>query len=51
MKELSNEQKAYDLAVAYATSISVVREGLSENTFYDEYKIAYEQFMKLVNEA
>lgn len=49
MKELTNEQKAHDLAVAYATYVSTRRsEETDVEPFYEDYMNSYEHFLNLI---
>ena len=48
-KKLSVEQKAHDLAVAYAaTSISKSGEHFEIEDLYQEYDRAYDEFLRIV---
>ena len=48
-KQLSVEQKAHDLAVAYATySVSQYDKYLDIDEFYQEYERAYDELLKIV---
>lgn len=50
-KEISNEQKAHDLAIAYAAHLATVQDGKNENGFYQDYKDCYEHFLDLVQKS
>lgn len=48
-KQLSVEQKAHDLAVAYATtSMSKSGEHFEIEDLYQEYDRAYDEFLRIV---
>ena len=48
-KQISVEQKAHDLAVAYAvTSMSQSGENFGVEDFYQEYERAYDELLKIV---
>lgn len=48
-KELSVEQKAHDLAIAYTTYVATVRDSIIDvEPFYQEYENSYEVFLRLV---
>lgn len=48
-KQLSVEQKAHDLAVAYATySVSQYDKYSDIDEFYQEYERAYDELLKIV---
>lgn len=50
MEKISNESKAHDLAVAYATySATKDNETYDVNAFYQEYTQAYDHFKKIVD--
>jgi hypothetical protein len=50
-KELTNEQKAHDLAVAYATYMAASREcGSDVEPFYQDYENNYALFLNLVKQ-
>ena len=49
-KEISNEQKAHDLAVAYASYLaSSCDEQTDIDAFYQDYENAFQAFFPLVN--
>lgn len=48
-KQLSVEQKAHDLAVAYAvTSMSQSGESFEVEDFYQEYDRAYDELLRII---
>lgn len=50
-KELTNEQKAHDLAVAYAAYMAVLRDcGTDVEPFYQDYENNYAAFLNLVKQ-
>lgn len=48
-RELSNEQKAHDLAIAYITYDATISETpITTESFYQGYENAYDVFLNLV---